>query len=346
MLRTMRLGEKSDDRRRTAVTDLARALAAAPDEWRAAEVLRRHILEDCEADDVALISSGPERGRATFNDLTGGLGAIAGAGVPPGSCLAVRLGKPHAYRANESHLLRCELCDRIQGESATVPLIAAGTVIGAVIASGARLHPDALQRLDDAASVFGPVVAGLRSFELASAHAHTDTLTGLPNRRAVEEDVERLTALSRRSAQALTMLRIDVDGMLTLNDRVGHEIGDGVIASLATLLRGRLRSSDVVARIGGDEFLVLLPDTTPDAGVALAEGLRALTSGLTPPETDDQLTVSVGVASFPVDAESSRDLLDSAERALASAKQAGGDRVFAVEPPDPWSLFNEPSAEG
>jgi diguanylate cyclase (GGDEF)-like protein len=343
MLSSMRLGEKSDNRRRVAVTELARALAAAPDEWRAADVLRRHILADCDADDVALISSGPERGHATFNDLTGGLTAIAGAGVPPGSCLAVRLGKPHAYRVNESRLLRCDLCDRIQGESVTVPLIAAGTVIGAVLASGARLHPDALARLDDAASIFGPVVAGLRSFELASAHAHTDTLTGLPNRRAVEEDVERLTALSRRSAQALTMLRIDVDGMLALNDRLGHEIGDTVIASLAVLLRARLRSSDVVARVGGDEFLVLLPDTTRDSGITLAEGLRALTSELTPAETTDLLTVSVGVASFPVDAESARDLLDSVERALTSAKMAGGNRVFAVEPPDPWSMFSESS---
>ncbi len=136
------------------------------------------------------------------------------------------------------------------------------------------------------------------------------------------------------------MLRIDVDGMLALNERVGHEIGDTVIASLAALLRARLRASDVVARIGGDEFLVLLPDTTPDAGIALAEGLRGLTAELSPAETDE-LTVSVGVASFPVDAESARDLLDSAEQALVSAKTAGGNRVYAVEPPDPWSLFNE-----
>ena len=325
------------------MTELARALGAAPDEWRASEILRRHVLEDCGADDVALISSGPERGRATFHDLTGGLAAVAASGVPAGSCLAVRLGKSHAYGVNEHLLMRCDLCDRIQGESATVPLIAAGTVIGAVLASGSRLHPDALGRLDDAASVFGPVIAGLRAFELASAHAHTDTLTGLPNRRAVEEDVERLAALSRRSAQALTMLRVDVDGMLALNDRIGHELGDTVIASLAALLRARLRSSDVVARVGGDEFLVLLPDTTRDAGVALAEGLRALTSELTPVEASDQLTVSVGVAAFPVDAESARDLLDAAEEALLSAKSAGGNRVFAVEPPDPWTLFSESS---
>jgi diguanylate cyclase (GGDEF)-like protein len=339
----MRLGERGDDRRRRVMTELARALGAAPDEWRASDVLRRHILADCEADDVALITSGPERGRATFSDLTGGLTAVASSGVPAGSCLAVRLGKPHAYCADEHMLMRCELCDRVQGESATVPLIAAGTVIGAVLASGSRLHPDALERLDDAAAVFGPVIAGLRAFELASAHAHTDTLTGLPNRRAAEEDVERLSALSRRSAQALTMLRVDVDGMLALNDQLGHELGDTVIASLAALLRARLRSSDVVARTGGDEFLVLLPDTTREAGVALAEGLRALTSELTPVEATDQLTVSVGVASFPVDAESARGLLDSAERALESAKSAGGNRVFAVEPPDPWSLFTESS---
>lgn len=332
--------DRGDDRHHT-VVEFARALAASPDEWRAAEVLRRHLLEVCEADDVGLISAGPERGRATFRDLTGGLTAMSASGVPPASCLAVRLGKPHAHSPAERPLMRCELCDRYQGESATVPLIAAGTVIGALVVGATSLHPEVMTLLEEAAAVFGPVLAGLRAFELASAHAHTDTLTGLPNRRAVEEDVERLAALSRRSAQALTLLRVDVDGMLALNDRVGHETGDSVIVSLASLLRARLRSSDVVARVGGDEFLVLLPNTSPEAGIALAEGLRALTGELTPLDAIDQLTVSVGVASFPLDAESPRDLLDAAERALTSAKSAGGNRVYAVEPPDPWTLFNE-----
>lgn len=329
------------DDRYDAVVEFARALAAAPDEWRAAEVLRRHLLEVCEADDVGLIAAGPERGRASFRDLTGGLTAISTGGVPPASCLAIRLGKPHWHSPGERPLMRCELCDRLQGESVTVPLIAAGTVIGALIVTATAIHPESMDRLEEAASVFGPVLAGLRSFELASAHAHTDTLTGLPNRRAAEEDVERLSALARRSAQALTLLRVDVDGMLALNDRVGHETGDSVIVSLASLLRARLRASDVVARIGGDEFLVLLPNTSPEAGVALAEGLRSLTGELTPLDALDQLTVSVGVASFPLDAESPRDLLDAAERALSSAKSAGGNRVFAVEPPDPWLLLGD-----
>jgi diguanylate cyclase (GGDEF)-like protein len=332
--------DRGDDRH-DVVIEFARALAAAPDEWRAAEVLRRHLLDICEADDVGLITSGPERGRATFRDLTGGLAALTSGGVPPASCLAVRLGRPHAHTPSERPLMRCELCDRLQGESVTVPLVAAGTVIGALVVAASRLHPEAMFRLEESASVFGPVLAGLRAFELASAHAHTDTLTGLPNRRAAEEDVERLSALSRRSAQALTLLRVDVDGMLALNDRVGHETGDSVIVSLATLLRARLRSSDVVARIGGDEFLVLLPNTAPEAGVALAEGLRSLTCELTPLDALDQLTVSVGVASFPLDAESPRDLLEAAERALRSAKTAGGNRVYAVEPPDPWTLLND-----
>lgn len=323
------------------VVEFARALAASPDEWRAAEVLQRHLLEVCEADDVGLIVSGPERGRATFRDLTGGLTALSMGGVPPSSCLAVRLGKPHFHASSDRPLLRCELCDRLHGESVTVPLVAAGAVIGALIVTAPHLHPESMDRLEEAASVFGPVLAGLRAFELASAHAHTDTLTGLPNRRAAEEDVERLSALARRSAQALTLLRVDVDGMLALNDRVGNETGDTVIVSLASLLRARLRSSDVVARIGGDEFLVVLPNTPAEAGVALAEGLRSLTGELTPYDALDQLTVSVGVASFPLDAESPRDLMEATDRALSSAKSAGGNRVFAVEPPDPWLLLGD-----
>jgi diguanylate cyclase (GGDEF)-like protein len=334
-------GDDRSSRRREGLFVLAQALGAASDERAAADVIKRHVQDDCFADEVALILAGPERGQAVVRDLTGGLDTLASGAISPASCLAIRLGRPHEKRLAAPHPLRCEVCAQVRSDVATVPLVAAGTVLGALVAAGPRLHPRTLVRLDDVAAVAGPVVAALRSFALASAHAHTDALTGLPNRRAGEERIDQLVALSRRTAQPLALLRIDVDRMLELSDDVGRESGDLAIASLAALLRARLRSSDMVARVGGDEFLVALPGTAGEEAVVLAESLCALVGELTPPEASAKLTVSVGISAFPVDAESPLDLLASAERALVSAKADGGNRVTAVEPPDPWTLLND-----
>jgi diguanylate cyclase (GGDEF)-like protein len=220
-------------------------------------------------------------------------------------------------------------------------MTACGTVVGSLLATGSRVRADALVRLDMAAAIAGPAIAGLRSFELASVLAHTDPLTSLPNQRAAEESAEQLVALARRAAHSLAALRLDVDGLARLNDRLGTETGDGVIAGVGALLRARLRTSDVVARIGGDEFLAILPDTSVETAVALAQGLRGLVGEMTPPTSPDPVTVSVGVAAFPQDADDVFGLLAAAERALLSAKSAGGNRVFAVEPPDPWALLDD-----
>jgi diguanylate cyclase (GGDEF)-like protein len=210
-----------------------------------------------------------------------------------------------------------------------------------VLAAGERLTDDAPETLDDVAAIAGPAIAALRAFDLASAHAHTDGLTGLPNRRAAEDGAERMVALARRRAETVSAMRIDLDGISALNDRLGNEAGDGVIQSLAAVLRARLRSSDLVARFGGDEFVVLLPDTAAEVAVELGEGLCRLARELTPPGATDPVTVSVGISSFPLDGETASEVLDSAERALLGAKSAGGDRVASVDPPDPWSLLSD-----
>jgi diguanylate cyclase (GGDEF)-like protein len=320
---------------------LARALGAAPDERRASGVVRRYVEQACEAENVVLIACGPERGRAVIHYDVDAPTALAAAATPGGTCLTVRLGRPHARRAGDSPLLACELCGGLTGDTACAPLTAAGAVVGAVLATGGTLVDDAPEILDDIAAIAGPAIAALRSFDLAAAHAHTDGLTGVPNRRAAEDGAERMVAHARRRAESLSMMRVDLDGIAGLNDRLGTEAGDGVIQSLAAVLRARLRSSDLVARFGGDEFVVLLPDTAAEVAVELAEGLCRLARELTPPGANDPVTVSVGIASFPLDGESAQDVLTAAERALLDAKTAGGDRVTAVDPPDPWSLLSD-----
>lgn len=319
---------------------LARALGAASDERRADDIVRRHVIESCNAEHVALIACGPERGRAVLRDPGGAFPELAAGAAPAGTCLTVRLGRPHARRRANEPLLGCELCGSLDADTACAPLTAAGAVIGAVLATGRPLAGDATDTLDDVAAVAGPAIASLRAFDLASAHAHTDSLTALPNRRAAEDAAERMVALARRSAQPLAVMLVDLDGIAALNDQLGAEAGDDVIYSLAALLRARLRTSDLVARVAGDEFLAVLPNTQSDDVLELARGLCRLARELTPRGAPDPVTVSVGVASFPLDGEVAADVIAAAEKALLEAKTAGGDRVTAVDPPDPWSLID------
>lgn len=335
----MRWGEGPGVRREEIDLGLfARALGAATDERRACDVVRRYVSDMCGAETVVLIACGPERGRATFRDDPRSPTTLAAG--PAGSCLTVRLGRPHARRRSDEPLLACELCGRLDADTACAPLTAAGTVLGAVMAAGPELAGDAERRLDDIAAVAGPALAALRSFDLAGAHAHTDALTGLPNRRAAEESTDRMLAFARRTTQTVAVMRIDVDGSGARNARLGTEAGDAVLQSLATLLASRLRQSDLVARYGGDEFLVLLPETPSEFAVQLGNGLRELARELTPSGAADPVTVSVGVASFPYDGEHTAEVLAAAERALLRCKAAGGDLVAASEPPDPSQLLD------
>jgi diguanylate cyclase (GGDEF)-like protein len=339
MLRPMGWGRRAAAQG-SSLTTLARALGAAPDERRAGAIVRRQVTESCGADHVALIACGPERGRAAVRDPGEDFPGLAAGATPAGTCLAVRLGRPHARRRGEQPLLGCELCGCLDLDTACAPLTAAGAVVGSVLATGRCLSDEAPARLDEVAAVAGPAIAGLRAFDLASAHSHTDALTGLPNRRAAEDAIDRMAAHARRSAQTLTALWVDLDGIAAVNERFGHEAGDAIIQSLAAVLRARLRASDLVARVGGDEYLALLPDTGSTEAVGLAEGLCRIAREFTPPGAADPVTVSVGVACFPIDADTPGDLLSAAERALLAAQTAGGDRVAAVEPPDPWELLS------
>jgi diguanylate cyclase (GGDEF)-like protein len=119
------------------------------------------------------------------------------------------------------------------------------------------------------------VVARLTALsERMAANARTDALTGLPNRRAVSEHLTRATARARRSGRPVSVLMIDLDRFKETNDRFGHQAGDRVLCAVADCMRGSLRGEDIYGRWGGDEFLVLLPDTDETEAQHAAERLR------------------------------------------------------------------------
>jgi diguanylate cyclase (GGDEF)-like protein len=162
--------------------------------------------------------------------------------------------------------------------------------------------------------------------------ALTDPLTGLDNRRAGEQHLARMTARSHRLGLAVGLLMVDVDCFKSLNDRHGHLVGDAVLRVIAGRLRGTARAADVVARWGGEEFLVLLPDTAQPAAERAAERLREAVGArsIEVPGSALQLdvTVSVGVAALEPGDE--LDLVAAADAALYLAKAGGRNRVAAA----------------
>jgi diguanylate cyclase (GGDEF)-like protein/PAS domain S-box-containing protein len=161
--------------------------------------------------------------------------------------------------------------------------------------------------------------------------AYHDSLTGLPNRILVEQQVELALARARRSGGATALMFVDLDDFKDVNDRLGHAAGDRLLAAVATRLRGVLRDSDVLARQGGDEFLVLLADLTDEpTGPAESVGgklLEALREPFVVAGTEVRTGASIGVSLYPDDAGDTEALLRHADVAMYQAKTAGGGRL-------------------
>jgi diguanylate cyclase (GGDEF)-like protein len=160
--------------------------------------------------------------------------------------------------------------------------------------------------------------------QLAAA-ARTDSLTQLANRRELEERFAAELERSTRTARPLSIVVLDLDWFKEYNDRFGHSAGDRVLVLLAQALKRATRTSDVVARLGGEEFGVLAPETDETEAYLLSERLRAEVHTAFARETE-KMTISCGVASFPIHGITSGELLHAADRALYEAKESGRDR--------------------
>lgn len=161
--------------------------------------------------------------------------------------------------------------------------------------------------------------------------AFTDHLTGLANRRRFERQLEREVGRVLRFERPFTLLMIDIDNFKNLNDSFGHDAGDDAIRRISRVLREGTRGIDLAARIGGEEFAVLLVETALSAGVEVAERLRIAIKALETP-SGGRITASFGVAECPSDAQTASEILKAADVALYEAKRSGRDRVVSMEP--------------
>jgi diguanylate cyclase (GGDEF)-like protein len=208
------------------------------------------------------------------------------------------------------------------------PLVVEGEPLGMVVAewgigAGERIPALTLDTLSQAVSHSALALRNTWLLSEVERLATRDGLTGLPNRRLFEESLEREVARSQRRSSPLSLVVIDVDHFKDVNDTLGHQTGDTVLREVGRALTENTKASDVPARYGGDEFVVLLPDCSGADSVAVAERLRAAVAKGT---STVKVSVSAGTASFPDNAEDGGRLVAAADAALYEAKAAGRDR--------------------
>jgi diguanylate cyclase (GGDEF)-like protein len=254
----------------------------------------------------------------------------------PRACLAIRSARVHDEDARGQALLGCQVCETTPGFSTCAPLTVGGEVIGSVLLSRSRRFDDSERRQTrDAVSQAAPVLANLRNLAIAELRAATDALTGLPNKRAVDDSLKRMFAQASRMVSPLSLILLDLDHFKSLNDRFGHPVGDQVLASVGAVMRSTLRDSDFAGRNGGEEFAVILPSTDTAGAREIADKLRLAISAITIPGLDLELTVSLGVAAYPEHAVGPERLERLADAALYVAKRTGRNRVeVATATPD------------
>ena len=209
----------------------------------------------------------------------------------------------------------------------------AGVLVG--IDRTAAAAPPALSRAfrEAFAEVLAPAGIALENALLvarAEALSVTDDLTRLYNSRFLNQALRRETKRAVRTGQRLSLLFIDLDGFKAVNDTYGHMHGSRALVEAAALIRSCARETDVVARFGGDEFAVVLPETDRDGGIMVAERVReriAAHSFLAADLLDVRLTASVGIATLPDAAASAEELMQAADRAMYKVKVSGKNGI-------------------
>ena len=203
-----------------------------------------------------------------------------------------------------------------------------------VSACWTHLIENTRQPLSGSIVIFFDVTEARHKDQKLWIQAHYDPLTDLPNRSLFRDRLEQALSRAKREHQHLALLWIDLDGFKAINDSLGHAAGDGLLQQAAMRVRRRLRESDTVARMGSDEFAVILP-AIPDLTVA-AQVATALLARLREPltlSTARHISASIGLALYPLHTETAEALVQFAETAMVAAKQAGKNQVVVWQPP-------------
>lgn len=207
-------------------------------------------------------------------------------------------------------------------------------VLSVVRFSGGPFDADAQDVAAEAAPLLAAALDNLRRFARAEELSITDGLTGVYNYRYLRSALDREVARAKRFREEFSIIMLDVDHLKEYNDVHGHLQGSEVLRRLAQIVLGELRATDILSKYGGDEFVVILPQTRRDGALILAERMRAAVSAYQFPgeERGTKITTSMGIAQFPDDGDGTTELLEAADAALYGAKRAGRNRVAPAAP--------------
>jgi diguanylate cyclase (GGDEF)-like protein len=214
---------------------------------------------------------------------------------------------------------------------AAVPIMAKEKIL-AVMGVGSRKYrkfPDwEILMVDTIANQIGMAIENAQLYEHALGLAFTDSLTGLYNRRYLMDQIEREFIRAQRSKATLSLVMVDLDGLKAINDRFGHHVGDRFLKEVARIVKVNTRASDVAARWGGDEFVLLAPVTDSRSAIKIAERIRAQVERYRMKLEGKKagITISSGIVTYPDHASVVAELLKKADEAMYDAKRGGRNR--------------------
>jgi diguanylate cyclase (GGDEF)-like protein len=222
-----------------------------------------------------------------------------------------------------------------------IPLLSGERLVGCLSVdeprSGLAPSLETIQALEIFANQAVTAIENARRYADAREQSIRDGLTGAYNHRHFQEALQREVGRAERQGRPVSVLMLDIDDFKAINDRYGHPVGDAILERIVAEIRNEVRGDmDLVARYGGEEFAVILPEISADAAAEVAERIRRRIDErlFRPPEADDviRVTVSIGLAAYPLDASTKKELVERADSALYRAKRGGKNAVVATSP--------------
>ncbi|MCU1300502.1 MAG: hypothetical protein JWQ87_786 [Candidatus Sulfotelmatobacter sp.] len=261
---------------------------------------------------------------------------------PPDACWSLRRGQPHWSESSGSGIACQHLTQGLITECLCIQMVAQGNTIGVLhlefedttpVPNSSRTGSLRESRQQLAISVASHIALSLASLQLRETlreQSIRDPLTRLFNRRFLEESLERELQIASRKKQSLAVLFLDLDHFKKFNDTFGHDAGDMVLQSLADLFRTFFRGTDICCRYGGEEFAIILPESSAQNAALRANALRSEVKSLRlqyKKQNLGALSISAGVAAFPEHASAADELLQIADQCLYESKALGRDVV-------------------
>ncbi|MEX0900357.1 MAG: diguanylate cyclase [Gammaproteobacteria bacterium] len=317
------------------LNEMNSALLSCSDQQEANQVVRHYI---------RLLFPGTAGGLYLYRASRNLLELQATWGTPDGAvadsilsdeCWSLRRGATHLHRGDDD--LACTHVDPSGTGYCCVPMMALGETLGMLHTQCDSSDTERVRLIETVATQVASAMANLNLRAALHAQSIKDPLTGLFNRRYLEETVQRETLRALRNDGSMGVVILDIDHFKTFNDSHGHQAGDYVLQVVGEALRNAIRGDDIACRYGGEEFTLILPGATLEQAVQRAEQVRIAISQLplhVGGRTLDAITISLGVASFPAHGNDWPRVLQAADAALYQAKQKGRNCVVTAVRPE------------